>query len=69
MSACGATRLKPTPGRPLYLAVAAHFVALGQALLLGGGGGLPEFDEVAQGDMHRAVGLQFACSGRRNAQR
>lgn len=57
--------MKPAPGPPLYLAVAAHFVALGQALLLGGGGGLPELDEVAQGDVHRAVGLQFACSGTR----
>lgn len=65
MSACGAKRLNLAPGPPLYLAVAAHFVALGQALLLGGGGGLPELDEVAQGDVHRAVGLQFSCNGTR----
>lgn len=48
----------------LYLAVAAHFVALGQALLLGGAGGLPQLDEVAQGDVHRAVGLQLSWGGR-----
>lgn len=49
----------------LYLALAAQFVALGQALLLCGAGGLPELDEVTQGDVHRAVGLQLACSGAR----
>lgn len=65
MSARGGKRLKPAPGAPLYLAVAAHFVALSQAFLLGGAGGLPELDEVAQGHVHRAVGLQFACSGTR----
>lgn len=49
----------------LYLAFTAHFVALSQALLLGGSGGLPGLDEVTQCDMHRPVGLQFSCGGGR----
>lgn len=54
---------------PPYLAFAAHFVALSQALLLGGAGGVPELDEVAQGDVQRAVGLQPACGGGRRGTR
>lgn len=43
------------------LAITAHFIALSQALLLGGTCGLPGLDEVTQCDMHRPVSLQFAC--------
>lgn len=43
-----------------YLAIAAHFIALGQALLLGGAQGLPGMNEVTQRDVHRPVSLQFA---------
>lgn len=42
-------------------AATAHLIALSQALLLGGTRGLPGLNEVAQRDVHRPVGLQFAC--------
>lgn len=46
-----------------YLATAAGFIALCQALLLGGAQVLPWLDEVAKCDVHGPVSLQFAYSG------
>lgn len=44
-----------------YLAITTHFIALSQALLLGGTRGLPGLNEVTQCDVHRPISLQFAC--------
>lgn len=43
------------------LAITAHFIALSQALLLGGTQVLPGLEEVTQCDMHRLIGLQLPC--------
>ena len=43
----------------VYLALTAHLVALGQALLLCGAHGLPRHDEVAQRHMHLSFGLSL----------
>lgn len=43
------------------LAIAAHFIALSQALLLGGACLLPGHDEVAQCDVHLPISLDSAC--------
>ena len=48
-----------------YLALAAHLVALSQALLLGGTHVVPQHDVVTQGHMHAAATLSLACTGAR----
>lgn len=50
-----------TTARQHYLAITTHFIALSQALLLGGTRGLPGLNEVTQCDVHRPISLQFAC--------
>lgn len=43
----------------LNLAVAAHLVALAQALFLGGTHGLPGHDEITQGHVHFPVAISL----------
>lgn len=49
----------------LYLAVTAHLVALGEALLLGGAQRVPRHDVITQGHMHAPAALALACEDTR----